>query len=285
MLHYLTAGGFGSAGVVDDHGHAERFLVVGPFAGEPAVAQMVTVIGGVNDDGVVGQSLRFQGLDEATDCVVDAAHHAEVGAHVGTVLGLGIPTPEEALAVDRGLEEIGLFLEDIGIVQSGRCDLVLLVHTVYRPGPREVPDARPTVAVLCMTGVEPHIEGKGFVLWLVLDELDTTVHDQLGLVAQGAIGLLLVKGVAADRLVHVEVIGGFPAFRHLSVPLSRKTGAIARLAQEVDVEFLNDLGTSGVMPTRGTVASSRETGQYRSSADPADGLTDKSNGEARALRG
>ena len=168
---------------MNDHGYAKRFLVVRPFAGEPAVTQVVAVVGSVDDDGVVGQALCLEGLDEPSDCMVDSAHHAEVGPHIGAIFGLGGPAPEETLAGDRGLEEVGLFLEDIGIVQSGRRDLVLLVHTVDRPRPWKMADAGAAITVLRMAGVEPHVEGKGFVLRLVLDELDPAVHNQLGLVA------------------------------------------------------------------------------------------------------
>ena len=284
ILHHLPAGGLGGAGVVDDHGYAEGFLVVRPFAGEPAVAHMVAVICGVYDDRVVGQALRLESLYEPSDCIVDSAHHAEVGPHVGAVLGFGVPAPEEALAIDRGLEEVGLLIEDIGIVQSGRGNLVLLVHPVDCPGPWKVPDAGTAVTVLRVTGIEPHIKGEGFVLRLVLDELDSAVHDHLGLVAQGTIGLLLVKRVAADLLENVEVVGGLPAPGHLGVPLARESGAITSLAEQVDVELLYDLGAGGVMPARGTIASPREAGQYGGSADPANGLADEGIGEARAFR-
>ncbi len=148
-----------------------------------------------------------------------------------------------------------------------------------------MPDTGAAVAVLRVAGVEPHIEGEGLVLRLVLDELDTPIHDQLGLVAEGAIGLLLVKRVAADLLEDVEVVGGFPAPGHLGVPLSREAGAVARFAKQVDVELFDDLGAGDVVPTRGTVASSRQTGKYGGSTDPANGLTYERIGEPSPLRG
>ncbi len=75
MIDHLPAGGLGGAGIVNDHGHTEGFLVVGPFAGKPAVTQVIAVVGGVDDDRVVSQTLRLESLEEPSDCIVDSAHH------------------------------------------------------------------------------------------------------------------------------------------------------------------------------------------------------------------
>ena len=68
-------------------------------------------------------------------------------------------------------------------------------------------DTRPTVAILGMAGVEPHVQGKGLALGLALEKFDPPVHDQIGLVTERTIRLFLVKG-CVDRIVDLEVIAG-----------------------------------------------------------------------------
>ncbi len=46
----------GHARIGHDQRHAERFLVVRPLAGQTAIAHVIAVVGGVNDDRVVGES-------------------------------------------------------------------------------------------------------------------------------------------------------------------------------------------------------------------------------------
>jgi hypothetical protein len=50
-----------------------------------------------------------------------------------------------------------------------------------------VADAGAAVAVLGVAGVEPEVEREGLVLRLLLHELDAAIHDEVGLVAQGAV--------------------------------------------------------------------------------------------------
>ena len=69
------------------------------------------------------------------------------------------------------------------------------------------------------------------------------------------------------------------------MPLAREPSAVAGIAEQVDVELLDDFRASRVMPTRGTVTSTSETGKDRSTTDPANRLTDKSIGETRSLSG
>ena len=46
-----------------------------PLTREPTITQMISIIGGVYDDGVVGQALCLKNLDEAPDGVVNSAYH------------------------------------------------------------------------------------------------------------------------------------------------------------------------------------------------------------------
>ena len=146
-----------------------------------------------------------------------------------------------------------------------------------------MPDPGPAVAVLGVTGVEPHIEGEGLVLGLALDELDSLVHDQVGLVTKGAVGLFLVERVAPDRGVDLEVVACLEALRHLGVPLAGEPGPVARLAQDSRVEMLDRLGGGKIVLPGSTEASAGEPRQDGGPADPADGLAHEGIGEARSL--
>ena len=155
-----------------------------PLACEPTITHVVTVVGGVNNDGVIGQTLCLKGLDETPDGIVNSAHHAEVSPHIGAILGFGIPTPKETFTVDGGLKEIRLALKNLGIIQSGWCNLILLIQAINCSGPREMPDTRPTIPILGMAGIKPHVKGKGLVLGLVLKELNSAIDNQLGFMTQ-----------------------------------------------------------------------------------------------------
>ena len=243
---------------------------------------MVAVIGGVDDDGVLGQALRLEGLEESADCIVDSAHHAQVGPHVGAVLGLCIPAPEKALAVDRGLEETGLALKDLGIVQSGRGNLVLLVQAIDRPGPGKVPNAGPTVTILGMAGIEPHVESEGLVLGLVLEKLNTTIYNQLGFMPQGTIRLLLVERVPTNPLKDIKVVGRIPTLGHLGVPFARKTGPVTGFSKEINIEFHDRLRTGGVMSARCPITASGKPSQDSGSTHPTNSLAYIGIGESCA---
>ena len=89
-----------------------------------------------------------------------------------------------------------------------------------------MPNTRATIPILGMAGIKPHVKGKGFVLRLVLKELNPTIDNQLGLMTQGTIGLFLVERVTTDLLKDIEVIGRIPSLGHLSMPFARKTGPV-----------------------------------------------------------
>ena len=58
-------------GVADQHWHVARRLVVGALAGESMIAEVIAVVGGENDDGVVEDALLCQCFDDATDLEVN----------------------------------------------------------------------------------------------------------------------------------------------------------------------------------------------------------------------
>ena len=87
-------------GVGDDEGDAEGFFVVRPLPGETAVSHVITVVGGVDDDGVFGEPGFFECFYKTADGEIDAADHSIVGANIDVVFFFGVPTPEVALAVE-----------------------------------------------------------------------------------------------------------------------------------------------------------------------------------------
>ena len=71
--------------VGDDERHTQRLVVVRPFARQPAIAHVVTVVSGVNDDRIVREAGLLKRRHKAANGAVDAADHAVVGSHVGLV--------------------------------------------------------------------------------------------------------------------------------------------------------------------------------------------------------
>ena len=148
-----------------------------------------------------------------------------------------------------------------------------------------MPDSWPAVAVLGMAGVEPHVHRERLVLGLTLEKFDPPVHDQVGLVAKRTIGLFLVKGIAANWVINLEVITCLEALGHLGVPLAGKTGPVTSLAEDTRVKMLDRLGGREVMLSRGSETPTGQAGQYGRPTDPANGLTDEGVREARAILG
>ena len=75
IVDHLPTSGLGRTGIPYNHGNAQGFLVMGPLPREPTITHVVAVVGGIDDDGVIGQTLRLKGLNEAPDGVVDSTHH------------------------------------------------------------------------------------------------------------------------------------------------------------------------------------------------------------------
>ena len=116
---------------------------------------------------------------------------------------------------------------------------------------------------------------------MIFKKLNTAIHDQLGLVTQGTIGLFLVERIATNPLKDIKMILRLPALGHLSVPFAGKTGPVTSLAKQVDVELPDRLGTGSIMSARRAITASGETGQDRGATDPADRLADAGIGESR----
>ena len=87
-----------------------------PFTRKPPVTQVISIVGGVNDNGIIRQTLRLKSLDEPADGVIDSTNHTQVSPHIGSILGFSIPTPKETFTVNGGLKEIRLVLKNFGII-------------------------------------------------------------------------------------------------------------------------------------------------------------------------
>ena len=144
-------------------------------------------------------------------------------------------------------------------------------------------DAGSAVAVLRMARVEPHVECKGLVPGLVLDELDASIDDEIGFVSQRSVWLLLVERIAPDGLELIEVIFPPKSARHLRVPLAEVTRAISRSAQEIGIETLHGLRTSEVAGAGRPITSAGQTGQDGRATDPANGMAHERVGKTCAL--
>ena len=155
-----------------------------PFAGEAALALVVAVVSGEDDDGVVGHARFFQVLRDSAYDAIDAGNHAVVGAEVGGVFFRGIPAPEKADAVHRLFHELGVALKNLRGGQERRLNLNILVKPIDRLGPGEMPDAGALVAVLSVGGVKAHGETKRAAALVLVDELDRPVAGQLALVTE-----------------------------------------------------------------------------------------------------
>ena len=103
--------------------------------------------------------------------------------------------------------------------------------------------------------------------------------------AKRTVGLFLVKGIASDWVVNLEVIARLEALGHLGMPFTRKTRPIARLAQDTRVKMLDRLGGGEVVLPGGSETPPGQSGQNGRPADPTNGLTDEGVGEARTILG
>ena len=270
---------------MDDEGDLEGLFVVSPFAGQTAVPHVVSVVGGVDDDGVVGLAGGFEGGEESADGLVNAADHAVVGADVGLVFFWGIPAPIVALAGDAGFDEGGEAVEVFSGVEDGVGEVFVAVEVVDCFGPGELADAGSVVVVFGVGCVEPVVKGEGLILGLFFDEVDAVVDDEFGLVANGAVGLFFVEGVSADELVGVEMVGGFEAVVGMSVPFTDVAGAVVVLAEEVGVEGFDSFGAGVVGFAGGAVAASGHAGEDGGATGPADRVADDGIFEAGSFLG
>ena len=266
--------GFGQARIVNHERHAEGLIIVGPLAGEAAITKVVTVVRGVNDDGVIGEALFFELFDEAANNMVDAADHAKVGPHVGLIFFRRVPAPEEALTIDGFLEEVGLRFVDRRIVERRQGHFLVLIHPVGDLGPGEVTDAGALVTVFGVGGVEADLEAEGLVPGLLLDEVNAPVAENLGLMTRAAVLHFLEEGAAKKLLSHIPHQGG-RFIGDVDVFLAEVAGAVAGILQHGEegsfAEFRIERPRLGAVEVTPLVGAGEEAG----AADPASGGGDK----------
>lgn len=279
-----SAFGFRCAWVVNNQRDAQGLLVVRPFPGKATVPEVVAVVGGVDDDGVVRQSLGLELLNQSPSHVINAADHAEVGTHVGLVFLRCVPAPEKPLSVDRFFQEVRLRFVDRRVFEFGEWHLLVFVHAIGDLGPGEVSDARSLVAIFSMCGVEAELQAEWFVFWLLFEELDPPVPKYLGFMARAAVWLLLEKWVAAELSAHVEH-GGGGFFGKADVLLAEVAGAVARAFEHGEVGGIEEgwIKRSGL----GTVEvfTFVATGEQAGPADPASRRRDEGVLKAHTLLG
>ena len=76
FVHGLALGK--EPGVADEQGDAERFFVERPFVAEAVLAEVVAVVAGVDDDGVVGEAEFVEGLEQAAEIFVGSGDVAKI---------------------------------------------------------------------------------------------------------------------------------------------------------------------------------------------------------------
>ena len=215
--------GFWKAWIIHHEGDAQRLFVMGPLASESAIAEIIAIVGGVQDDRIVSQPLLFELFCEAAYDMVDSADHSKVGPHVGfgTSPRYRPTTYRIALPVDRLLQEIGLGFVDRRLVERGERHPLAFVHAVGDLGPWIMSDARPLVAVFGMSGVETDLQAEGLIFRLLLEEIDRPVsRESYKSVTRRSIGLFFEKRLPTDSLPHglPHESGGFACNADQRVP-------------------------------------------------------------------
>src|SRR5215204_1584749 len=115
---------------MEDERNTERLLKVAPFPCEAALSQVVTVVAGIDNHGIVGYPLRLEFVQDAVNHKVYAANHSEVRLHILLIFFRCIPGPEITLAVHGLPEEFGQVLKDGGVVQPRGGNLYILIHVL-----------------------------------------------------------------------------------------------------------------------------------------------------------
>ena len=169
------------AGVVDEQGDAEGFFVREPAVAEAALAVEHAVVGGKDDNGIVGPVV--EGGEDAAEIAVDAADHAAEAAHTALEFVRGVVAEMPAASAFGFAQERGQGVEirGIGIGWVGKdrvgVELVLVLG----------PDILAGVVVLGVGGIEADREAEGLAAALQIG--DGLVAGQIGEMADIAIGL------------------------------------------------------------------------------------------------
>ena len=175
--------------------------------------------------------------------------------------------------------------KDFRVIQTRGNHNLFLVHSVDCEGPGKMTDSGPSVAVLGVTCVEPHVYGKGLILGLVLQKFDSAVDDQFGLVAQTAVFLPFVKGISS-RSFQKRQSGPPPstpwASSHATFP---QNPFYSPHPSDNRRELFHRFGLGLVMVAVHPESPPRQTTEDGSPADPANGLTDESVGKPSSPSG
>ena len=188
VLHQLVAHAsrLGVARIADDERRAERLLVHESLVEPSVLAHVESLVGGVDDDGVVGESVGVEIVDDAAHALVDAGYYRHVVAYVGLVLPV-----VEVLALEVGLKQLAVARE----VVAAPCRALLGGHAVDLAH-------EGVVGVLAVLVVE--VEHLGHLEVLLPAHVLGDAH-LLGAHGRAACGVVVVEGLG-HRELHVVVL-------------------------------------------------------------------------------
>ena len=193
-------------GLAHDHGHAQHVLVVKRPLGDQAVlAQEVAVVGGEDDERVVGNAGGIERVEDAPDLVVDEAHHAVVGGQAAPDLLVAVQVRVEAVqplparlgvvgevgAASRVRANWGGMSGKLAVDEAARLHVGRVVHA----GPRFGHD----VGRMRVEEAGPEEEGL-VLLHALLDVGNRALADPVGVVE-------LLGQIPVQRVAHVVGAG------------------------------------------------------------------------------
>ena len=193
-----------------------------PFTGKAAICHVVAIVRGIDDHGIVSQTLLFEGLDQLSDHPVYAAEHAKIGTHVGLIFIFRIPAPVEAFPIHGCLQEVREGVKVFGIRQIGGRHGLTLVEITDPFGIRIMSHTGCLVAVLGMRRVKTHGQTEGAIVILCDKTLGQIPH-HIRTFATGPVRLLQVTGT---RHGFVKIEHGL-ALLHAHAKLANETRSIA----------------------------------------------------------
>ena len=77
--------GLDGPGIADDEGHAQRFFVHEALIVPAVIAKKEALVRGIDDDGVVGEALFVEIVQDATDIIVDAGNAAQIVLYIALI--------------------------------------------------------------------------------------------------------------------------------------------------------------------------------------------------------
>ena len=224
-----------TARVINNQRHPQRLFEVRPFSGQPALAAVVAIVGGINDNGIFGQPALFQRIQYALNNSVQPGNHPVTRAHIRIILFCRIPAPVPAPPVHRCFHKIRQRLKNRRIIQPRlrRCDL--FVHAVNSFRPWEMTNTGAMIIIFRMGNVKTHVEEKRLIGRLLFQKIHRSVTHNFVAVPRRSIRHFLEVGIAMDVL---------PVVEHSAERLTRSTfeigmilaviaGSISRLPKQV----------------------------------------------------